>query len=115
RCKALLFPGEEDFGIVPVEANACGAPVIAFGQGGATETVVPPLGRAEPTGVWFTEQTAEGIGDAITRFEQSSGDFSPLAARRQALGFTAERFATELFAYLDKVMGSEPVTRRRAA
>src|SRR5205823_14856301 len=51
RCRALLFPGEEDFGIVPVEAQACGAPVIALDRGGATETVVPPGGRREPTGV----------------------------------------------------------------
>jgi glycosyltransferase involved in cell wall biosynthesis len=115
RCKALLFPGEEDFGIVPVEANACGAPVIAFGRGGATETVIPPLGRAEPTGVWFTEQTGDGIADAITRFEQSEKAFSPLAARRQAMRFTGPRFAEELFGYLDEVMGAEPVRRRRAA
>ncbi|MCS6853036.1 MAG: glycosyltransferase, partial [Gemmataceae bacterium] len=58
RCRALLFPGEEDFGIVPVEAQACGAPVIAFGRGGVTETVLP-WGRASaPTGVWFEEQAA---------------------------------------------------------
>src|SRR5262249_46840728 len=58
RCQALLFPGEEDFGIVPVEAQACGTPVLAFGRGGVTETVVPPGSRREPTGLWFAEQTA---------------------------------------------------------
>ena len=51
RCRALLFPGEEDFGIVPVEAMACGAPVIAYGRGGACETVVPPGGRRR---VWIS-------------------------------------------------------------
>src|SRR5262245_56883644 len=56
RCRALLFPGEEDFGIVPVEANACGTPVIAFGRGGATESIVPLYGDRDPTGVWFEEQ-----------------------------------------------------------
>src|SRR5205823_1529416 len=64
RCRALLFPGEEDFGIVPVEAQACGTPVVAYGRGGATETVVPPGGRREPTGLWFEEQSAECLADA---------------------------------------------------
>src|SRR5439155_13359099 len=69
RCRALLFPGEEDFGIVPVEAQACGAPVIALGRGGATETVIPLDASQVPTGAWFLEQTAEGLIDAITAFE----------------------------------------------
>src|SRR5262249_55559673 len=58
-CRALLFPGEEDFGIVPVEAQACGTPVIAFGRGGSVETVLPLHGRKEPTGLWFEAQNAE--------------------------------------------------------
>src|SRR4029077_838714 len=61
RCRALLFPGEEDFGIVPVEGQAGGPPVIAFGRGGATETVIP-LDRdstSAPTGLWFAQQTVE--------------------------------------------------------
>jgi glycosyltransferase involved in cell wall biosynthesis len=118
RCRALLFPGEEDFGIVPVEAQACGAPVIAFGRGGATETVIPPGGRAAPTGVWFAEQTAECLADALAGFEARAGDFSPAAARRQALRFNAPRFAAELFAFLDGVLPSsrpaEPTARRAA-
>jgi glycosyltransferase involved in cell wall biosynthesis len=104
RCRALLFPGEEDFGIVPVEAQACGAPVIAFGRGGATETVVPPGGRQAPTGLWFGEQTAEGLAEAVEAFERRQGDFDPAAARRRALHFTGQRFADELFAYLDAVL-----------
>ena len=59
RCKALIFPGFEDFGIVPVEAMACGTPVIALGKGGAAETVVPLYAGDEATGVWFDEQTVE--------------------------------------------------------
>ena len=68
RCRALLFPGEEDFGIVPVEAQACGTPVIAFGRGGATETVIPwPKNGA--TGWWFEEQTVDSLATAIEQFE----------------------------------------------
>jgi glycosyltransferase involved in cell wall biosynthesis len=127
RCRALLFPGEEDFGIVPVEAQACGAPVIAFGRGGATETVIPLEHRSwhggtgvspvlsAPTGLWFDEQTVDALVEALTLFEKNRGHFSPSAARRQALRFNAPRFAEELFDYLDRVLhpAEEPI--RRAA
>jgi glycosyltransferase involved in cell wall biosynthesis len=115
RCRALLFPGEEDFGIVPLEAQACGAPVIAYGRGGATETVIPPGGRREPTGVWFTEQSAEGLMEAITAFEAWHSDFSPNAARRQAQRFNAHRFRDELAAYLDNILHPATTPVRRAA
>jgi len=124
RCKALLFPGEEDFGIVPVEAHACGAPVIAFGRGGATETVTPlshsgPDGRwtdtVHPTGVWFAEQTVESLIEALETFEQRAGEFDPAAIRRQAVPFNGQRFAAELFAYLDAVLAGEDGLARRAA
>jgi glycosyltransferase involved in cell wall biosynthesis len=115
RCRALVFPGEEDFGIVPVEAMACGTPVIAYGRGGATETVVPPGGRREPTGLWFEEQTADGLADALLRFERRAGDFHPAAARRQAQRFHQRRFAEEFFAYLDGVRTPASAPARRAA
>lgn len=76
RCKALIFPGEEDFGIVPVEAMASGRPVIAFKRGGATETVVE--GR---TGVFFDEQTTDSILEAIARFENMNFDTSVIISR----------------------------------
>ncbi len=86
-CRALLFPGEEDFGIVPLEAHGCGTPVLALGKGGATETVIPPGTGQEPTGVWFEEPTADCLADALLRFESHPADYSPDAARRQALLF----------------------------
>jgi len=113
RAKALLFPGEEDFGIVPLEAQACGCPVLAFGRGGATETV-RPLGAADPTGVFFAEQTADALIDAIARFERDADRFDPRAARRQAVLFRKERFETELFALLDRAAGGGAAGRKAA-
>jgi glycosyltransferase involved in cell wall biosynthesis len=104
RCRALLFPGEEDFGIVPVEANACGTPVIAYGRGGATETIVNLGAPAAPTGVWFEEQNTPSLAAAIERFEKDEGRFDPAALRRQALRFHRARFAAELLAFLDDVL-----------
>src|SRR4030088_800212 len=78
--RALLFPGEEDFGIVPVEAQAAGTPVIAFGRGGATETIVPlPHGAIEPTGVLFEDQTAACLAASMEVFEKHAADFNPRA------------------------------------
>ena len=103
RAKALLFPGEEDFGIVPVEAQACGCPVIAFGRGGATETV-RPLGGPDPTGVLFAEQTVDAVVEAIDRFEKAADRFDPRAARRQAVQFRTQRYADELFGFIARVL-----------
>jgi glycosyltransferase involved in cell wall biosynthesis len=81
RCKALIFPGEEDFGIVPVEAMASGRPVVAFGRGGATETVVDGL-----TGTFFEEQTADALLDAVERCESARLDPAAAMARSRAFG-----------------------------
>jgi glycosyltransferase involved in cell wall biosynthesis len=116
RCRALLFPGEEDFGIVPVEAQACGTPVIGFAHGGATETVVP-LGASaqEPTGIWFEEQTADCLIAGLERFESHAQRFNPVAARRQALKFNQHRFETEIFTFLSQVLHPGVAPSRRAA
>ncbi len=116
KCRALLFPGEEDFGIVPVEAQACGTPVIAFGRGGATETVIPPFRSQDPTGLWFAEQTEESLIDTITEFESMEADFSPTRLRRHAAWFHKDRFREEIRAYVESVVyGSQGVRPRKAA
>ena len=96
RCRALLFPGEEDQGVTPIEAQASGAPVIAFGRGGALETVrgwwpgqpMPP----DATGVFFPEQSADGLVAAMTAFEEHEAEFSPAVLREQAERFDVSRF-----------------------
>lgn len=99
QCRALIFPTEEDFGIVPVEANASGRPVIAYGSGGATETIVD-----EQTGLFFKEQTVESLIDAINRFEDWLPDFCPSAAMTNA-----ERFSTEEFerSFMEEVKSAQ--------
>jgi glycosyltransferase involved in cell wall biosynthesis len=91
RCQALVFPGEEDFGIVPVEAMASGRPVIAYGRGGALETVVD--GK---TGIFFHDQTEDALLEAIERFEGMKGHFFPDEIRAHARRFGPERFRTEM-------------------
>ena len=115
RCQALLFPGEEDFGIVPVEAQACGTPVIALAKGGATETVVPLGQSSAPTGVWFAEQTVESLAEAIETFERERGRFDARKIRQHAVGFRAERFEREMFGFIESVVGVGKTRMRRAA
>lgn len=97
RCRAVLFPAEEDFGIVPVEAQACAAPVIAFGRGGACETVLPG-----ETGLFFETQTADSLAEAIERFERQT--FDPAVARQNAVRFSRPRYESELFRYVEQVL-----------
>lgn len=88
RAKAFVFAAEEDFGIAPLEAQACGTPVIAYGRGGATETILDGQ-----TGVLFSEQTLENLKEALTRFEQQR--FDPLECRKNAERFSIPRFRQE--------------------
>ncbi len=89
--RAFLFAGIEDFGIVMAEAQACGTPVVAFARGGAAE-IVRADGPAPPTGVFFTEQTAAAVIDALHRFEQEPGRFLPENCRDNAMRFDRGRF-----------------------
>lgn len=89
KARAFVFAAEEDFGIAPVEAQACGTPVIAFGKGGVTETVIDG-----ETGVFYGEQTAESLQAGVREFE-AAPPFDPLAIRRNAMRFSAERFRHE--------------------
>ena len=90
-CRALLYPGVEDFGIVPLEVMASGRPVIAFGRGGALETVVE--GR---TGLFFHEQSVEALMAALARFEKDAPLFAPQDIRAHALSFEPKRFEAQL-------------------
>ena len=96
RCRALVFPGEEDFGILPVEAMASGRPVIAFDSGGARETVSSP-----EVGVTFAEQTEDSLIDAVMRFEARDATFDPAAIRRHAEGFSAALFRQRMGQFIE--------------
>lgn len=90
RARAFIFVAEEDFGIAPLEAQACGTPVLAFGQGGATETII-----AGKTGLHFHEQTADAIVDVVKEFEALETEFDPQVLRANALRFSTEKFKAE--------------------
>ena len=100
RCRALIFPTLEDFGITPLEAMAAGRPTIAFGQGGALETVVAPGGSEPATGLFFEQQEAESLAAAIRRFESGSVRFAPTALRRRAEAFDRPLFTERRESYL---------------
>ncbi|MBI5571871.1 MAG: glycosyltransferase [Desulfomonile tiedjei] len=109
RCKAVVFPGEEDFGIVPVEAQAAGRPVIAYGRGGASETVLP--GR---TGVLFHEPTAESLDAAVQAFEAAQDSFDPMVIRQHAEQFGANRFRAQFEQFLSSCLDDREIRRRES-
>lgn len=95
RCKAFIFPGEEDFGITPVEANAAGAPVIAYAAGGALDTVVDGV-----TGTFFHHATAESLAQVVTQFHPAALD--PAAMRVNAFRFDVSNFKQTLLGFINE-------------
>jgi glycosyltransferase involved in cell wall biosynthesis len=96
RAKAFIFAAEEDFGLVPLEAQACGTPVLAFAKGGSLETVVDGV-----TGLHFHEQSASAICEAVATFETSARDFDPVRIRAHAERFGTGRFRQQFRQYVE--------------
>jgi glycosyltransferase involved in cell wall biosynthesis len=111
RCRALIFPGEEDFGMAPLEVNAAGRPVVAYGAGGATETVIEGL-----NGILFRKPTAASLIEALERCEAQS--WNPYAIRRHAMRYDIEVFQERLLTFLSgvsPVIRNLPDVRRKVA
>ena len=99
NAKAFIFPGDEDFGITPVEAQSAGVPVLAYGHGGALETVLD--GK---TGLFFKEQTVDSLVECISRFEEKGVLFNKEEIRKESIKFSTERFLREFKDYVDSVI-----------
>ena len=98
HAKAFVFAADEDFGMIPIEAQSCGTPVIAYGHGGSLETV-----NGEKTGLFFYEQTAEAIVEAVNKFEAMGNQpFSPKDCRQWAEGFSEDRFKQEIKEFVEE-------------
>ena len=111
RAKAFVFAAKEDFGIMPVEAQACGTPVIAFGEGGVRETVLPLGDNCEEpaTGVFFQRQRVEDIIEAVQYFEQNQNKLTPAACRNNAMRFSNEIFCKKFKQYVEDKMESSGI------
>jgi glycosyltransferase involved in cell wall biosynthesis len=106
-CQALIFPGEEDFGIVPLEAQASGRPVIAFKRGGLLETVIgmdEAVSQPNPTGIFFTDQNSQSLIVAVRQFERLRDRFEPEQIRAHARHFGRDRFKREIADYVSECL-----------
>jgi len=114
KCRALIFPGEEDFGIVPLEAQACGKPVIAFGKGGALETVIgldlTSEARTNATGIFFYEQSPQALKQAVRQFEKLRDRFDPGKCRDNALRFDRSIYQKSIRDYILQIVTSAAST-----
>jgi len=106
RARAFIFASEEDQGFLPIEAQACGTPVIAFGKGGALETVIGLNDHNSgcATGIFFPHQTAQNISEAVRRFELVEAAFSADACRQNALRFNPQTFKTQVTEFMKVAM-----------
>ncbi|WP_175670836.1 glycosyltransferase family 4 protein [Burkholderia ambifaria] len=114
RAKAFVFAAEEDFGISVVEAQACGTPVIAYGKGGALETVLEPRAHPNPTGLFFDEQTPHAIVAAVDDFERAPQRFTPHACRANAERFSADTFRRRFLDYVEAALPGATAQRGSA-
>lgn len=112
RAKAFVFAAEEDFGIAVVEAQACGTPVIAYGKGGALETVVP-LGEPQPTGVHFGQQSVSSLLEAVDRFERNRAAILPAVCRANAERFSAATFRRAFMVEVTRAVAAAGARGRR--
>lgn len=110
NAKAFIFPGEEDFGIAPVEAQSCGVPVIAYGRGGALETVngLDDSPTQAPTGLFFPEQTVDSLIEAVERFERRSSEFDPRRIHENALRFDRPHFKQAIKEAMQRQLAGKP-------
>jgi glycosyltransferase involved in cell wall biosynthesis len=111
RARAFVFAAEEDFGIVPLEAQACGTPVIAFGKGDALD-MLTPLGDAHPTGIYFGSQTVVSMREAIDRFERLREGITPAACRANAERFSAAVFRRAFMAEVTRTIAAAGMRQR---
>ncbi len=109
QARALLFPGVEDFGIVPVEAIACGCPVLALAEGGILDSMTPD------TAVFFHEQTPEALEQAMLQFEARSDDFKPATLRARAADFSEAHFIARFTEIIAKAIAADPNFNRQAS
>jgi glycosyltransferase involved in cell wall biosynthesis len=117
NCRALLFAADEDFGIVPVEAQSFGRPVVAYGAGGSQETVIPISGRSapHPTGVFFSSQTTNSVIDGILNFERNEEVFEPTQIQQHARRFGTEVFSGRIMSLIGSPSRSNGSNESRAA
>jgi glycosyltransferase involved in cell wall biosynthesis len=113
RARAFIFAAEEDFGIVAVEAQSCGTPVIAYGKGGSLETVKGLDGAANPTGVFFEQQSVESLNRAVDTCEANLAVFDPAAIRQHAETFSTARFRREFQSFVDSAVKAWQIENRQ--
>lgn len=114
QAKAFVFAAKEDFGITPVEAMACGTPVIAFGEGGILDSVIP-AGKTSPTGILYPEQTPQSLIKAVKSFEKPGTHLTAENCRKRAENFSPEHFRERMLAVINQHLHKAPVKKPRKA